>query len=1560
MRSVIFFAALISSSSLLFPRFLLSQELPLRHYTTEKEVNPLPSTAVTTVFQDKEGYIWIALYGNSLVRYDGVKMELFTGEDGLHTAFWSIQQDRSGRLWIGADNGLRVTERSLFDYAPGERPSFVSQLDSVTLMNGRIVNRTQLLGDSRGRIWSASGGLVVRYEYDEKNRLLADTIVKNDLPKEAGQNIYGLTERQNGHILAITNTNRLLEFEADGNNYRSTPVLMDAPEGRRHLTLHLLEDNDGTLWGARLDGLLWRIVSRDSVYRTEVFPARPNISLTPPIALKNGRFLMGSVGGGLIEWQRERPEDFRIYSISNGLLNPVIWDVMQDREGNVWLATNAGLSRMPGDYPAFGHYTSNASGEAPNMLPEDGVNTVQVDVRWSLTPGGPPEKLIVAGTGQGLSMIRSDGSREFVQVEQGLLSNAVLGLHQDHLGRLWVAGREGVACLSPDPALLDLPGFSKPVVHKIWNTPVYLSHLAMFLIVDAVNIDLPTRDGAREKISTVWLVGPDQMLCLLDRQWYHFWKNTGVGSTMRTLAADDRGYLYLADLNQGFLRSRSPVTGERLLSFETKNGTSPRLEQLLGVQDSVFHPYLLMDGGDTITQAASIRWFDDLKVMWTGTTAGGYFFRSGDRSVAGKVVPRDTSASLFFQSMTAAGDESVIWFGTRSGLVAADAATGELLRTVNKSNGLVDNQNWGYSSLDMNSEGVLYWGTPKGLSIYRPAWDDPDTVAPRLVFRQFNLKQDDWGNNELVIEFAGLSFYDEKGVQYQTRLGGYDPDWSELGTDTRIRYTNLPAFLFPKTYTFSVKARNVHGIWVEEHLSHPVSILPPIWLRWYVALGVLTLMSLLIWFFVKWRTRKQEAALTKERQVSEQLRQVDALKDQFLANTSHELRTPLNGIIGLSESLAIRTSDSEIKSDLELIISSGRRLANLVNDILDFSKLKNDQLHLQLNPVDLHALTDVILTLTYPLLGDKPLQLNNQIPEDIPLVEADENRVQQILHNLIGNAVKFTPEGEVNIHSEVKEQMVEITVSDTGIGIAPEKLDSIFRAFEQADGSTARLYGGTGLGLAVTRQLVETHGGQIWVTSTQGKGSDFTFSLPISQASREEINADTRKRGRPSPKIPQLTESSTIPVPLQLKSKEEILTAPLSGIFRILIVDDEPINLQVLKNHLSAEGYQVTTAGNGMRALDILRSGQQFDLIILDVMMPRMSGYEVCQELRDIFLPSELPVVMLTAKNRVTDLIDGFNAGANDYLTKPFSRDELLSRIKTHLRLHRINRATSKFVPNEFLRSIGRETITEVQLGDLTKREVTVFFSDIRSFTSLIETMTPEEAFKFVNAYNRRIGPIIQQHDGFVNQYLGDGIMALFMGSKSDALEAAIQMQKTIDIYNEQRKKQDRLPIRVGMGLHVGPLIMGVIGDQNRLNPAIVADTVNTASRIENLTKHYGVRILLSEDILAGIDDRSAFHLRPLGKFLLKGKQEPVAIYECFDGDPPDVFERKQQTLQAFEEGVACFYSRRFEEARRAFEQVLAVVPEDEPARLFLNKTEALLRDGVPADWNGVERMMVK
>ncbi|HHU19681.1 MAG TPA: response regulator [Bacilli bacterium] len=410
--------------------------------------------------------------------------------------------------------------------------------------------------------------------------------------------------------------------------------------------------------------------------------------------------------------------------------------------------------------------------------------------------------------------------------------------------------------------------------------------------------------------------------------------------------------------------------------------------------------------------------------------------------------------------------------------------------------------------------------------------------------------------------------------------------------------------------------------------------------------------------------RKEKAIAERKATESQQLaldnlRKTDKLKDEFLAITSHELRTPLYGIIGIAESLYDGVAGElslDLKQQLSLIVSSGHRLMDLVNEILDFSELKYNSLKLQLKPVSINGVIDIVIALSNPLVKEKPIQLINKIDQQLPPVRADEYRLQQVFYNLIDNAIKYTDEGKITISATLENKQLMIHVTDTGQGIPEDELNVIFQPFEQGDASLTRNVGGLGIGLNITKNLIDLHGGHLDVQSTVGKGTTFSIALPLFQdavAPVENINA--------------FKEVSLIEENLLENGQQEFVQMDMESNDQrptILIVDDETVNLQVLTNQLTLNNYHVLAAHKGEDALDIIDQ-QKIDLVILDIMMPDMSGYEVSQTIRKNFSLMELPILMLTAKNQLEDKFLSFEAGANDYLAKPCNKQELLSRVKT-------------------------------------------------------------------------------------------------------------------------------------------------------------------------------------------------------------------------------------------------------------------------------------------------------
>lgn len=413
---------------------------------------------------------------------------------------------------------------------------------------------------------------------------------------------------------------------------------------------------------------------------------------------------------------------------------------------------------------------------------------------------------------------------------------------------------------------------------------------------------------------------------------------------------------------------------------------------------------------------------------------------------------------------------------------------------------------------------------------------------------------------------------------------------------------------------------------------------------------------------------------TKENiELNEQLKRVDKLKDQFLANTSHELRTPLHGIMNIAHTVLAKEQgnmDERSVKDMELLLTISRRMSHMLVDLLDVARLQEHRIVLQQKPIKIQTLVPGVIGMLGFMTEGRPIQLESDIAESLPPVMADEKRLLQILYNLLHNALKYTEAGTVSVSAVLHDKRVFIHVSDTGVGMDEDTQARIFLPYEQ--GSHGITDGrGIGLGLSICKQLVELHGGALTVRSEEGKGSVFSFDLPLADTSDLPASPNPLYLQEMSDRLDSayarlLTSNS----PTGEAAAASSLTPPLlpGGQVNILAVDDDPVNLSVLVGILSTEPYSVTTAHSAGEALELLGT-KQWDLLVADVMMPQMSGYELTEKVREHYSVSELPVLLLTARSQPADIYTGFVAGANDYVTKPVDALELKYRIRALITL---------------------------------------------------------------------------------------------------------------------------------------------------------------------------------------------------------------------------------------------------------------------------------------------------
>ena len=1210
----------------------------------------LSQASVISISQDNQGFMWFGTQ-DGLNRYDGYQFKTFrhNPQDPHSLAnnwIWSLYKDAQGRLWIGSELG------GLDRYDPATQQFIHHRFDHNnphSLSNNDV---RAIVGDNQGILWVGThGGGLNRFDVDD------------------GQ------------------------FE----HFRHDPSDPTSIASDNIKTLHI--DSAGTLWVGTDVGLTR--FDRDSSQFSH-FRHRPD----DPLSIQPGhvravyedqrkRLWIGT-SSGLSRFSPDTAQ-FEHFEHQADTTDQTVVSIVEDDRRRLWVGTlQGGLSRFDAKRRRFDHFRQDRS--APDSLSHNRMQQLYKTGNgaiWIGTDGGGVNHIAP-------NTKRFDHFKQTLLDPHSLSNNKVWAIHQSSQGTLWIGTEHGLNRYDDN---------NGQFVQYLGQTdaPTSLSHSSIRAIVE-------------DNQGIVWLATHGGGLNRFDPQqktFQHFLAENPEDNYIQALVQEAPGIFWLGTHEHGLMRLNTH-TGESehfnhdgndsnslsansvwalhrspdgTLWVGTSNGLN-RFDRHTGRFHRYHHQY--EQPGSLSHDAIRSFYQDKHGHLWVGTAGGlNRYNPKQDNFVSytqNTGLPNDVILAMVED------DFGQLWVSTGKGLSRFDQVS-QTFRNYDVKDGLQGDE-FSVGAAFKGLSGELYFGGNNGFNRFLPEDIEDDWQTPAVVLTEFLLANQpvpilrdvnpdgftlpnaidtltrldlSYRENLLSFEFAALHFANPLKNQYAYKLAGLSDEW--ITTDAKNRratFTNLPA----GDYILHVKAANPDGFWNDEGTQLAIHVSPPPWQTWWAYTLYVLLLTLPVITLVIAQRRK----IRYEHNLNLQLKEVDKLKDEFLANTSHELRTPLNGIIGLAESLidgAAGSLPDVANHNLAMLVGSGKRLSNLVNDLLDFSQLKHQNLILDTKPVDLHTMVDVVLSLSRPLLdnrknGQKPLKLTNNVPQTLPAAEADENRLQQILHNLVGNAIKFTDVGEIKVSAQHHQDMLTITISDTGIGISRDQLDDIFESFKQLDGSIERMTGGCGLGLAVSQQLVELHGGELTVESEPGLGSSFAFTLPVAAERALPVTSEMQTVS----KVNFVEEESQVtalnaPHPGGRLSQH---TKSDSSRFRILLVDDEPVNRQVLNNHLSLQNYDLFEAASGEQALLAVRQNGPFDLILLDIMMPKMSGYEVCRHLREEFPVNDLPIIFLTAKNQVSDLVQSFSVGANDYLTKPISKHELLYRVEVHLKLLDINR----------------------------------------------------------------------------------------------------------------------------------------------------------------------------------------------------------------------------------------------------------------------------------------------
>ncbi|HHB92751.1 MAG TPA: response regulator [Thioploca sp.] len=1229
----------------------------------------LPSNFTTSVIQDDQGFMWFATK-NGLAKYDGIKFIVYKYDpDNIlslsNNYTWFLLKDRTGNLWIATSGGglnkfdPKTEIFTRYQHDPNDPNSLISD------------NIQSIYEDNDGTIWvliyangfskfDPSNNSFINYRHDPNNT--------NSL---SNNTTYSISQGDNDILWISTYGGGLNKFDIKTETFTHYRHDETNPNSLANDSMRtILVDKSGILWLATESGLDKYDPNTEKFIHYQHDKYNPNSlshnMVTSIYEDSKGKLWIGTLGGGLNQFDRNN-DKFTHYQaeLSNpySLSNNTIFGIYENNTGIIWITTDNGINKYDPGYDRFityEHKPLQKNGLNNNLISAIYENN---NILWIGTKGGGLNKL--DRTTSSFTNYRYDNKNP-----NSISNNLIMTIHPDNNGKLWIATEGG-----------GLNYFNP-------KTEIFTHYQHDPNNSNSINYDV-IWDIDLDNEGNVWIASIGGGLDKLDpiQQTVKHYKhdkndpNSIVTDWLSVVKVDSTGIIWIGADDSGII-TFDPTT-------------------------QIFTNYIPNENPNSISNAVISTIFEDKAgTIWIGTNDGLNKFNKAEQNFTTYQVKHGLIGNSVAGILE--DNQGYLWISTNNGLSRFNPKT-KTFRNYDKRDGLQGNLFLPRSAYK-NMAGELFFGGLNGFNTFYPDKLQDNPYPPPVILTDFQLFNQSvlvnktsplqvpinfakqiilsYEQSVFSFEFVALNYQASNKNKYAYMMEGFDKEWTYTNSNRRFAtYTNLDA----GKYNFTVKASNNDGLWNEIGTSIEVIILPPWWQTWWAyTIYTIVILGGIIGVFVA-QQRKLEftrAFNARLQNLNEQLQTANKLKDEFLANTSHELRTPLNGIIGIAESLIDgvtgKLPDKTI-ANLDMIVSSGKRLANLVNDILDFSTLKQKKLDLQLKPIALHEIIEIVFNLNQTLVQDKNLKLLNNVAKDLPPIQADENRLQQIFYNLLGNAIKFTEVGKIEITAKAIDSYIEITVSDTGIGIPSDKLESIFGSFEQGEGSTAREYGGTGLGLAVTKQLIELHNGKIWAKSIFGKGSQLIFTLPIAKGKASPLSTEIAHVSKVESYPANSTEKEDKPEFSVRKSKK------IGS--NVLIVDDEPINLQVLENYLSLENHNITQANSGIKALELIQNGLKPDAILLDVMMPKMSGYEVTTQIRKTWQADELPILLLTAKNQITDLVTGLDVGANDYLTKPILKDELLARLKTHLKIKKLQVETVRLAAIEAVNKMMVDSI---------------------------------------------------------------------------------------------------------------------------------------------------------------------------------------------------------------------------------------------------------------------------
>jgi signal transduction histidine kinase/ligand-binding sensor domain-containing protein/CheY-like chemotaxis protein len=1210
----------------------------------------IPYNRISALFEDSYGELWIGTrrglckydrYHDSFIRY------LYDKDNpksiGSITVLSIFESDQNEMWFTGRSVNRHSRETDYFTrYYPEEKKpgveTFVNYISSITQ-------------DSAGQIWIGTWNEGL-FKYDVKNDRFMKYQTKSEYSKTF--NIRFCFDL----IATQWQSNNFLWFSS----YRNG--LYKINTGNDQITQYLHQPSNPS--------------SLSSNFITSLFQRQDNIQ----------ELWIATMEGG-VNILNIQTEEFTCYRNHPqkpwSLADNNIHSIYEDQSGLIWLGTARGIDRFENrnqDFQIFQGFTDSQS-----ELIGDVVTTIH------LSNEKDNQSIIWLGT-KNRGLIKIDPVSNQItcyehdpENKNSLSNNFVTRIIESHYGGnhdLWVT---------------TLFGLNKLDLKTNRITRYYLQD------VDIVSNHLYTL--FEDKNGTIWIGSRRKYLYSMDPVTEKFTRHNRHSNSIGSLYLDSRGILWVG-------------TGYGLDTF------NPRTDE------KTSYLYLYEDTTSTSSNYIYDIFEDENGVLWIGSRGGLNKFDDSTKTFTNfseKDGLMNNSVKGILQDKN-----GNLWLSTNKGISRFDPVN-KTFRNFDINDGLHGNEFF-EGSRYQRKNGEMFFGGINGLTWFHPDSIRDNPYIPPVVLTDFQIfnksiqpgidtplkchisevKEITLTHDQSVfsLEFAALDYHKPQKNKYAYKMEGVDPEWVYTDAIRRFAtYTNLD----PGNYIFRVKGSNNDGIWNEEGRSVKITILPPWWrtnLAYSVYAFFLLILVTVIWRFQTNRL-KMKQQMEMEHFEAEKLREVDQVKSRFFANISHEFRTPLTLILGPVEQMLSDKFKGNVKTQYQMILRNGRRLLDLINQLLDLSKLESGQMKLRVSQRDILPYLKGIVQSFSSLAERKKITFTFKTAVDSLLGYIDQDKLEKIVTNLLSNAFKFTPEGgKINVdfglrNAELKDnskiripksKIVEISISNTGPGIPTDQLDKIFDRFHQADNSYKKDSEGTGIGLALTKELIQACHGEIRAESELDKMTTFTVILPIAKehfkpdeiVAEEDtgfrLPADARQAGiqdsvkeKAAQKDIADLEISGIPHPVaSTQSPENRAEHHLAGHRSplLLIVEDNPDVTTYISSFLESE-YRIITAENGEEGWE--KALKKYpDLVISDVMMPVMDGFELCKKLKTDERTSHIPVILLTARADMESKLEGLEFGADDYISKPFDSREIQVRVCNLLDQRNKLQSSSSFI----------------------------------------------------------------------------------------------------------------------------------------------------------------------------------------------------------------------------------------------------------------------------------------